>query len=697
VVALPENGSAAGPSVDRTPFRGVVSHGRRRRSRLVRIVTVFAPAAIVIVTGVLSYGAMQRGLASRQSVVHTRDVLEASTRLLTALLDAETSLRGFLLTHDSSILEPYQGSAARADSVLTRLRVLTADNPLQLARIDTLADLTHRRFVFVDSVLSASKQPGFVLSVGPPGPGRQMMRDIRSLIDNVEADEERLLAIRQREAMSAERVASVVIVAGALVAGLLALLVNQSLDRALADRRRALEEIETAHERLQEQAVELEAQADAAQTAAVEAEQATEHAQVSLLAAEESERRAERLQTATEALGGALSLDDVAKLIIEQASAALGAQSATLASLEGRDTLRFLAVRNASAATVGETANLDEPRPICVAVRTGRPVVLESRDAIRAQFPEIELDLRVDEVHAVAALPIEIDGRILGGLTIRFQRERTLSSVDRSFMAALSRIAGEAFERARLFEAERSARTAAEAANRAKAVFLASMSHELRTPLQAALGFSQLLRSGLYGPVTEQQAEILGRVERSQTHLARVIDDILDFARLEAGRVRMEVEVVPLGEVVAEIAPLVESQADQKRVELSLFPPPNSISVRADRHRLKQILVNLVGNAIKFTGEGGTIRVDASSDDDHAFIRVVDSGVGIPGDRLDAIFEPFVQVDEGHTRLHSGVGLGLAISRDLARAMGGDLTVASTLGAGSTFSVQLPLSSAVVS
>jgi signal transduction histidine kinase len=258
-------------------------------------------------------------------------------------------------------------------------------------------------------------------------------------------------------------------------------------------------------------------------------------------------------------------------------------------------------------------------------------------------------------------------------------------------MIAMSRIAGESLERARLFEAERTARTAAEAANRAKAAFLASMSHELRTPLQAALGFAQLIRSGLYGPITPDQSEVLGRVERSQTHLTRLIDDILDFARLEAGRVRMQVEDVSVSEAIAQLAPLVEQQATKKHIELSLVPPADPLIVSADKHRLQQILVNLVGNAIKFTPESGRIRVGAAGDAELATINVRDSGPGIPADRLQSIFEPFVQVNEGHTRPHAGVGLGLAISRDLARAMGGDLAVESVLGAGSTFSVTLPL------
>jgi signal transduction histidine kinase len=260
-----------------------------------------------------------------------------------------------------------------------------------------------------------------------------------------------------------------------------------------------------------------------------------------------------------------------------------------------------------------------------------------------------------------------------------------------TFMIAMSRIAGESLERARLYEAERTARTAAEAANRAKAAFLASMSHELRTPLQAALGFAQLIRSGLYGPITPDQSEVLGRVERSQTHLTRLIDDILDFARLEAGRVRMQVEEVSVSDAFSSLAPLVEPQATKKGIELSLVPPADPLIVSADKHRLQQILVNLVGNAIKFTPESGMIQVGAAGDGELATINVRDTGPGIPADRLQSIFEPFVQVNEGHTRPHAGVGLGLAISRDLARAMGGELAVESVVGAGSTFSVTLPL------
>jgi signal transduction histidine kinase len=317
-------------------------------------------------------------------------------------------------------------------------------------------------------------------------------------------------------------------------------------------------------------------------------------------------------------------------------------------------------------------------------------VVLTGRDAIRERFPAVAAAHAADGVEAIAAFPMETGGRVLGGLLVRFTAPRVLGVLDRSFMGAMSRIAAESFDRARLFDAERDARFAAEAANRAKAAFLASMSHELRTPLQAALGFAQLMRSGLYGPVTDEQAEVLARVERSQTHLARLIDDILDFARLEAGRVRINLESVEISQVFADVAPIVAPPADAKRVALELAPVSDHVRATADRHRLEQILINVIGNAIKFTPDGGTVRVECVRDDARVTVRVRDTGVGIPADRLQSIFDPFVQVDSEFTRTASGAGLGLSISRDLARMMGGELTVESTLGIGSTFSLSLP-------
>jgi signal transduction histidine kinase/CHASE3 domain sensor protein len=663
-----------------------------RRRRFGRRLAVFGPAAIVVLCGVLSLGALSRTLATRQGVAHSRDVLEASSAVLNALLDAETGERGFLLTHDTVFLEPFRGARLRTDQALAQLRGLVAGRAEEERRLDTLSARARERLASLDTAIAdeESGRADAAIGIVQHGPGKRLMDEARRHIAALQASEETFLQDRQRSE-DAWRQASILILAiGTLIAGLLALLVNRNFDRALVDRRLALDDAHLANERLQDQAVELEQQAEAAQLAAFEAEQATEQAQAALHAAEESERRAERLQAATEALSGALSLGDVAALIIDQAVAALAASSGALAVItDDESALRFIALRGISVLNVGDTVPLDSMMPLPTAMRERRSIILEAPGQIREGFPDVSAPHAVDGVQAIAAIPMENRGRVLGALLIRFNAPHVFSPADRSFMSALSRIAAEAFERARLFDAERSARTAAESANRAKAAFLASMSHELRTPLQAALGFAQLLRSGVFGPINEEQSEALSRVERSQTHLARLIDDILDFARLEAGRVRVMLEAVRVSEIIDDLMPLVEPQAVLKNISLSA-QAADGLVVAVDRQRMRQIMLNLVGNAIKFTNPGGKVRVTARADGNRVRLEVQDTGLGIPADRIKEIFEPFVQVDDALTRTASGAGLGLAISRDLARAMGGDLSVQSEPGRGSVFWVTFP-------
>jgi signal transduction histidine kinase len=238
-------------------------------------------------------------------------------------------------------------------------------------------------------------------------------------------------------------------------------------------------------------------------------------------------------------------------------------------------------------------------------------------------------------------------------------------------------------------EAERRARAEAERANATKAEFLAAMSHELRTPLNAIGGYAELLEMGIRGPVTEQQREDLSRIQRSQRHLLGLVNEVLNYAKLESGSVRYAADDVAVGEALAEAAALLAPQARAKGLTLDVGECPPDLAVRADPEKLRQVLVNLLGNAVKFTDPGGHVTAAGERGDAGVAIRVRDTGVGIPADKLGAIFEPFVQVRADLTRTAEGTGLGLAISRDLARGMGGDLTVESTPGAGSTFTLIL--------
>jgi signal transduction histidine kinase len=221
------------------------------------------------------------------------------------------------------------------------------------------------------------------------------------------------------------------------------------------------------------------------------------------------------------------------------------------------------------------------------------------------------------------------------------------------------------------------------------------MSHELRTPLNAIAGHVQLIEMGIHGDVTDGQRDALGRVDRAQRHLLGLINDVLNYARVEAGRVEYDLEPVLVSDVFTDVLPMVESQAAARSLTLErMFPVDQGaepIHVWADRDKLGQILLNILSNAVKFTPEGGRITVAIADDDGpgHVTVRISDTGVGIPVDKLEAVFEPFVQVRSDFTRQVEGTGLGLAISRDLARGMGGNLRVTSELGVGSTFEVVL--------
>ncbi|MBA2244781.1 MAG: PAS domain S-box protein [Gemmatimonadetes bacterium] len=234
-------------------------------------------------------------------------------------------------------------------------------------------------------------------------------------------------------------------------------------------------------------------------------------------------------------------------------------------------------------------------------------------------------------------------------------------------------------------------RRVAEEANRAKSTFLAVMSHELRTPLNAIAGYTQLLEMGIHGPVTDAQREALGRIARSERHLLRLVNDVLNLSRIEAGRVDYLMEDVPLTVVLAGVMPMVEPQLGEKGLTFEAAVAPDLV-VRADREKVQQILLNLLSNAIKFTPAGGRVTVDAlrpAGEPDRVLLRVTDTGIGIPRENLATIFEPFVQVDVSPTGRSEGTGLGLAISRDLARGMGGELRVHSIEGEGSTFTLSL--------
>jgi signal transduction histidine kinase len=233
------------------------------------------------------------------------------------------------------------------------------------------------------------------------------------------------------------------------------------------------------------------------------------------------------------------------------------------------------------------------------------------------------------------------------------------------------------------------ARAEAEAANRAKVDFLAVMSHELRTPLNAISGYVDLMELGIHGDLTPEQRTDLARIQRSQRHLLGLINGVLNFARIERGMLQYNITKVAAADILSAVEALIAPQAESRGLHLRIVPCDRSVIVFADPDKAQQALLNLAGNAIKFTETGGSVTVTCAPQDDAVAIVVEDTGPGIEAAKLELIFEPFVQVDSRLTRRREGVGLGLAISRDLARGMGGDLTAESEVGRGSRFVLTL--------
>jgi PAS domain S-box-containing protein len=240
-----------------------------------------------------------------------------------------------------------------------------------------------------------------------------------------------------------------------------------------------------------------------------------------------------------------------------------------------------------------------------------------------------------------------------------------------------------------LLTSERKAREAAEVSNRIKSDFLALLSHEFRTPLQAIFGYTELLEREIHGPLTDPQRRYLQRIQQSEQLLLGLITTILDFAKLESGRsIDLLLHPTAIHEVLAPMEGLVGAQLEEKELSYTYRCGDGSIVANADAGKVQQILLNLLANAIKFTDRGGSVSLQCELEAEVVAIRVIDTGKGIPQDKLEAIFEPFVQLKHKGA-VTNGTGLGLPISRRLATAMGGSLSAESQVGKGSTFTLRL--------
>jgi signal transduction histidine kinase len=395
------------------------------------------------------------------------------------------------------------------------------------------------------------------------------------------------------------------------------------------------------------------------------------------------------LQGLTADLAKAATTNEVAAVALDRARPAFGAGGGLVVMVDGDE---FSVVRHEGFAPEQIRPWLrfpvDSHTVTSKVVRSGVPVFIRKLQEVQSEFPEVAAMLRAAGYLSTITLPLHTPSRIIGTLSFNFAVEDPLNEGQLETLHAFAGQCALSLERAVLHESERAARAEAESANRTKSEFLARMSHELRTPLNAIDGYAELLELGVRGELSEAQLHDVARIRRSQKHLLTLIDDVLTFARIESGIEKLEIRAVEVWAAIEAAHETIAPQLDAKGLS---FSGPGTVACRAlaDPEKLQQILINLLANAVKFTQRGGiTVAVQETSDD--VEIAITDTGIGIPGSRLHDIFDPFVQVDVGNTRVAGGTGLGLTIARDFARRMRGDLTVQSELGHGATFTLKLP-------
>lgn len=421
------------------------------------------------------------------------------------------------------------------------------------------------------------------------------------------------------------------------------------------------------------------------------------------------ERRALFLAEISRTLFESLDYEETLSKVARLAMPELGAWC-IVDLIRDESTIERLAVFHPDPARQGYARDLQLRYPPKSGDIFGAPRILET------QQPELVTEVSEDLLAAIdkdqlallrelgfcsyIVAPLKARGRLLGAITfVAATTRHRYTPTDLLFAEDLAGRAAMAMDNARLYqEAERAREEAVEAvgraavADRAKTDFLATMSHELRTPLNAIAGYAELLELGMRGPISEQQREAITRIRRSEQHLLGIVNDILMFAKTETGRIPLKLENTSVSTVLESVRFLIHPMLEAHDVTFRQEGCEGPLGVVADHDRLNQILVNLLSNAVKFSPRGGEVRVRCGTREHLVAIHVEDDGHGIAEEKLEEIFEPFVQLSSGLTRTAEGSGLGLSISRELARLMGGDVTVASTAGKGSTFTLTLPMS-----
>ena len=395
------------------------------------------------------------------------------------------------------------------------------------------------------------------------------------------------------------------------------------------------------------------------------------------------------------AVSSTLDVETVLNTIVSRASQLAGADGCTIYEYDSdAEEFRLRAAHNADAGFVAATR--------AVPLRKGEGVMgraVQMREPI--QIPDIAVpgayESRLRDVligagyRALLSVPLVREDEIIGSLSLTRKLPGEFPTEVVELLRTFATQSALALQNAHLFQEIEEKSRQLEVANRHKSEFLASMSHELRTPLNAVIGFSEVLLERMFGEINDKQDEYLQDILSSGRHLLSLINDILDLAKIEAGRMELEVVDFHLPQAIDNAITLVRERAARRAITLAIEIDPRLGEIKGDERKVKQVLLNLLSNAIKFTPEGGHVGVQAGLSDDFAEVAVTDTGVGIAPEDHEAVFEEFRQVGTDYAKKHEGTGLGLTLSRRFVELHGGKIWVKSQLGQGATFTFTLPV------
>ncbi|MEH2468189.1 hybrid sensor histidine kinase/response regulator [Nostoc sp.] len=417
-----------------------------------------------------------------------------------------------------------------------------------------------------------------------------------------------------------------------------------------------------------------------------------QEAQQAQTTAEQALERIARLQSITSALSESLTPAQVSEVIVEQSMAALGASSALVALLnENKTELEIVRAvgYNQDLLDTWRHFAIDSLFPLAEAVRTGQPIWAQSRQNQIACYPDLAEIYAQYDIDAWISIPLMVEGWAVGGITLGFAQPQLLSGEDQAFILAVAQQCAQAIARAHLYEAERTARNAAESANRIKDEFLAVLSHELRTPLNPILGWTKLMRTRKLDQVTSDRA--LETIERNAKLQTQLIEDLLDVSRILQGKLNLNFYAINLVSVIEAAIETVRLSAQAKSIEIQTILESGVGQVLGDANRLQQVIWNILSNAIKFTPTGGQVKIKLEQVGLQVQICITDTGKGIVPEFLAYVFDYFRQADSATTRKFGGLGLGLAIVRHLVELHGGTVQAESLgEGQGATFTIRLP-------